>query len=85
MTVLTEGMHPAEFIVAELPHLMSREVGVLASGNDLDAGAVLGKLTADGKYTVLAPAGSDGSEDASGILLSPVDASAADQPCVVVY
>lgn len=45
MTTLTEGMYPSEFIVSEAPNGMSRTIGaILAAGNDLDAGRVLGKV-----------------------------------------
>jgi len=45
MTTLTEGKYPSEFIVAESPNGMSRTIGaILAAGNDLDAGQVLGKV-----------------------------------------
>ena len=59
--------------------------GTLASGNNLAAGAVLGVVTADGKYTELNPGGADGSEVARAILLEAVDASAGDQACVVAH
>jgi hypothetical protein len=37
-----------------------------------------------GKLTILAPAAADGSQVAAGILVAPVDASAADVPCVIL-
>lgn len=36
------------------------------------------------KYTILAPAATDGTQIAAGILLSDVNATAADQPCAVI-
>ena len=45
MTILTEGRHTAEFLVSEAEDNRSRETVTVASGQDLDAGAVLGKLT----------------------------------------
>lgn len=83
MTVLNEGTHAGEFLCAELPGLLSRKEAVLSSGNDLPAGAVLGFV--GGEYTVLDPAASTGAEDAVAVLYAAVDASAGDQPCVVVY
>jgi len=44
-TVFTETTRPGAFIVSEANGSRSREVGRLASGNDLVAGAVLGKIT----------------------------------------
>ena len=57
----------------------------IASGaGKLEPGTVLGKITTGGKYTGLAPAATNGSQNAAGILWAGVDASAADAPGVVV-
>jgi hypothetical protein len=45
---------------------------------------VLGKVTASGKYKVLAPAAVDGSEVAAGILYNAVDASGGDAEGVAI-
>jgi hypothetical protein len=42
---LSEGLRRAHFIVNEANGTRSREAGKLASGNNLSAGAVLGKIT----------------------------------------
>ena len=52
MTVLNESTHTGEFLIAELPGLLSRKEAVLASGNNLEAGAVLGLV--GGEYVVFA-------------------------------
>lgn len=57
---------------------------IVISGQNLPANAAVGKITASGKYTALAPAAADGSEVAAGMLVSAVDASAADAPGTVV-
>jgi hypothetical protein len=54
------------------------------SGETLEAGAVLGKVTASGKYKALDPAVVDGSEAAAGILYGGVDASAADAEGIAI-
>lgn len=54
--------------------------GVLISGQTLVAGTVVGKITASGKYTQLAPAASDGSQNAAAIIFGDLDASAGDEP-----
>lgn len=59
MPTATEGRYAAEFIVSEAPGTRSREVGVLAMGENLEAGAVLGKITRAGA-TVAAVAGNTG-------------------------
>lgn len=80
----TEGLYPAEFLISEGRGTISRDAAILISGQNLDAGTVLGQIAASGKYTVLAPAASDGSQIAAAVLYAPVDASLADKPCVVV-
>ena len=41
MTTLNEGTHAGEFLIAELPGLLSRKEATLTSGENLEAGAVL--------------------------------------------
>jgi hypothetical protein len=56
--------------------------GTMADGQTLSAGTVLGKITASGLLTQLAPGASDGSENAMGILMDNLSASGADEPCI---
>jgi hypothetical protein len=84
MPTLQEGRHAGEFIVAEGNGTISRESVTLLSGEHLDAGAVLGKVTASGKFKALDPAAIDGSEAAAAILYDAVDASAADTDGVAI-
>ena len=85
MTTLTEGKHAGGFLVWEVLRDYTRETVTIASGaGKLEPGTVLGKITTGGKYTVLAPAATNGSQNAAGILWAGVDASAADAPGVVV-
>lgn len=79
-TSFTEGNYAAEFLITEGPNTYSRDPVTVISGQTLAAGSVLGQITASGKVTLIAPAASDGSQTAFGILLAPVDASAADKP-----
>ncbi len=82
MTVLTEGRHPAEYILSEANGYRSREVGTLLTGNKLVSGTVLGRITVGGKLTILTPGASDGSQTAAGVLYDNVDATAADKAAV---
>jgi hypothetical protein len=73
------------FIVSEAAGTRSRgDDIVLVSGQNLAAGAVLGLITASGKYAEYDDDAVDGTEDAVAILYDAVDASAADQPCVAI-
>lgn len=51
----------------------------IASGNNLAAGTVLGKVTASGKYVAYASGASDGSENPVGVLSKNVDATSEDK------
>lgn len=74
-TVLSEGKHDGGFLVSEGNHTISREEILIAGGQNLQAGAVLGKITASGKYKAYDNAASDGSQTVAGILFGAVDAS----------
>ena len=85
MTTLTEGKHAGGFLVWEVLRDYTRETITVASGaGTLAPGTVLGKITTGGKFTTLAPAATNGSQTAAGILWAGVDASAADTPGVVL-
>ncbi len=84
--LLVQGAPQWAFLASEANDTRSRTQGVLAAaaGNNLKSGAVLGKITASGKYTLLAPTASDGSQTAAAILCWNTDASAADRRTVLI-
>jgi hypothetical protein len=85
MTTLTEGKHAGGFLVWEVLRDYTRDTVTVASGaGKLEPGTVLGKITSGGKFTTLAPAATNGSQTAAGILWAGVDASASDVPGVVL-
>ncbi|WP_296428176.1 head decoration protein [Yoonia sp.] len=85
MTTLTEGKHAGGFLVWEVLRDYNRETVTLVSGaGKLAPGTVLGRITTGGKYTILTPGASNGSQNAAGILWGPVDATDADAPGVVI-
>ena len=85
MTTLTEGKHAGGFLVWEVLRDYTRETVTIASGaGKLEPGTVLGKITTGGKFTGLAPAATNGSQTAAGILWAAVDATDADAPGVVI-
>ena len=71
------------YIAAEVAVALSRENGVLAEGESLQAGTVLGKLTATGEYVQLDPEADTGAENAAAILYASKDATDSAQPIVV--
>ena len=85
MTTLTEGKHAGGFLVWEVLRDYTRETVTLVSGaGKLAPGTVLGRITTGGKYTILTPGASNGSQNAAGILWGPVNAIDADAPGVVI-
>ncbi|GAA5110857.1 head decoration protein [Bartonella jaculi] len=62
---------------------MSNEEVIFASGAFVEAGTVMGKVTATEKYTPLNPAATDGSQTPAGISFATVDATGADQRAVI--
>lgn len=69
-------------LFAGRPPAISRKVTLLA-GQSLGRGAVLGKITATGKYTLSASASTDGSEVPDAILAQAADATSADAECLI--
>jgi len=85
MTTLTEGKHAGGFLTWEVLRDYTRDTIILASGaGKLAPGTVLGKITTGGKYTVLTPGASNGSQNAAGILWGHADATEADAPGVML-
>ena len=85
MTTLTEGPHPGGFLTWEVLRDFTRDTVTLASGaGKLEPGTVLGKITTGGKFTVLTPGATNGSQNAAGILWGSADATDADAPAVVL-
>ena len=73
-----------DVVKTEGPNRYSRDEIIIASGSGVvEVGAVLGKVTASGKYKPVAPGASDGTEVASRISLEKVDATSADAVRVV--
>jgi hypothetical protein len=84
MPVQSEPNRLGDWLKFEEDNLYSRDEVTVISGQNLATGTVVGILTASGKATQLAPAASDGSETAAGVLLLPVDASSGERPGVII-
>jgi len=59
------------------------EAATLISGQNLVRGAVLGRITASGKFTLSLAAASDGSQTPIAVLVEATDASGGDKACLV--
>ena len=77
MAIITAPQRDCDFLVSHATGDRSFEKGALAAGQNLAAGAVLGKITASGAYTAFAPAAVDGSQTAAAILYAATDATTA--------
>lgn len=76
-TFTSDDYVPSDIIANNAHDLVSRPI-IVISGQNLVRGAVLGKITASGKYTLSASAAGDGSEVPDLVLVDDVDASGAD-------
>jgi hypothetical protein len=79
MSINVEKQHGGEFILTESNGTLSRDAIVIVSGQNLIDGFILGKITASSKYKEFDPAAVDGSENAAGVLVGDVDATAGDK------
>jgi len=76
----TQTLTPA-LVIPSVEPLMGQ--GTLKSGNNLTRGAVLGKVTASGKYKAYDADATDGSQSIAGILVDDTDATSADKVCSI--
>jgi len=79
----TEGTRTAEVVLSGGGSI-SREKVLLISGQNLKAGAVLGVITASGKYTLHDAAAADGSQNAAAVLLADCNATGGDAAALVL-
>lgn len=76
MNALNEPLNLGDLLKYEEDCLnYSREQASVASGQNLELGAVVGRVTATGKLKRFDPVGTDGTEDVAGILLGAIDAT----------
>ena len=68
---------------SDFPQVTKAET--IAAGQNLQRGAVLGRITASGKYVLALSAAEDGSNTPRAILAEDVDASAADAAGTQTY
>src|SRR5206468_1251863 len=66
---VTEGRHPAEFVLSEANGYRSRDNITIGASQTIVRGQVLGKVTASSQYVILAPAAADGSQNAAAVAL----------------
>ena len=84
MTVLHQPATMGDVLKYEVNPNFTRETVTLLAGTAYPVGAVLGRITASGKYKLATSGGSDGAQTASAVLLYAVDATLADAVGIVV-
>ena len=84
MTVLQQPATTGDVLKYEVNPNFTRETVTLLAGTAYPVGAVLGRITASGKYKLATSGGSDGAQTASAVLLYAVDATLADAVGIVV-
>ena len=84
MPVLTEPPSMGDVLKYEVNPNYTREVITLLQGTPYQVGAVLGRITASGKYKLATHGGTDGAQTATAVLLYAVDATLADAVGIVV-
>ena len=84
MPVLTQPSAMGDLLKYEENPDYCRESVTLLAGTNYPLGAVLGQISASGKYKLSPDTGTDGSEVAVAVLIGAVDASAADTTGLVV-
>ena len=84
MTVLRQPPTMGDMLKYELNPNFTRETITLLAGTAYPVGAVLGKITASGKYKLATSGGSDGAQTAAAVLLYAVDATGADAIGIVI-
>ena len=80
----SEANTAGDVILFEEDKRFSRETVTIAAGADLTPGAVLGKITASGKYMLSAPAAVDGSQTPVAVLVRDADAATVDAVSVAL-
>lgn len=78
MPTISQSNNLGDLLQYEGEQFYSRETVTVASGQNLALGTVVGTQTADGKAYILAPAETDGTENATGVLITAVDATDTD-------
>jgi Bacteriophage lambda head decoration protein D len=76
MVKLVESTHASAALVGEECNFYSRETIQIAPNTTIEACTVLGKLTAGGAYTGLAPGAADGSETALAVAIYGISTGA---------
>ena len=79
MPVLHEPVHLSDLLKYEAPNLYSRDEVIVAAGQSLALGAVVGRVTATREIVVIDPTANDGRETVAGVLIEAVVTAATER------
>lgn len=82
MATFTQPKDLGDLLLVEVSPGWTRSKATLLAGTDYPLGQVLAKVA--GKYQRLDPAGTSAAKKAAAVLAEPIDATAGDQPGVVI-
>ena len=84
MPTLTQAPSQGDVVKLQFDPNYTNEAITLLLGTNYKSGAVLGKITASGKYKLAVVGAGDGSAVAVAVLLNPVDATLADATGIIL-
>jgi hypothetical protein len=84
MAILHEPITLGDLLKYEAPNLYSRDEVVIAPGQTLALGAVVGRVTATHEIVAFDPAASDGRETVAGVLIEAVTTAATERKRSVI-
>ena len=84
MPTLTQAPLQGDVVKFQINPNYTNEAITLLLGTNYKSGAVLGKITASGKYKLAVVGAVDGSAVAAAVLLNPVDATLADATGIIL-
>ena len=84
MPTLTQAPSQGDVVKFQINPNYNNEAVTLLLGTNYKSGAVLGKITASGKYKMAVVGAVDGSAVAVAVLLNPVDATLADATGIIL-
>jgi hypothetical protein len=84
MAPLTKAPTEGDILKFDLDKNYTREVVTLLEGTNYQIGSVLGQIASSGKYKLATATGSDGGQNAAGVLIEAVDASDGDRSGVII-
>lgn len=84
MPVQQEPVNLGDLLKYEASHYYSRDTAIVAAGQQLSLGTLVGQENSSGKLFALDPSKTDGTQNTVGILAADVDATLADAEALLV-